>query len=105
MARTTSRTPSLSKTSASSARRTSPVSKHADSTASRLGREADAIPSYERAIELSPGEAEAYYAIGIAYYNRREYDRAVEWLERYLRVDPDAPNRSRVRDMIEVLER
>jgi tetratricopeptide (TPR) repeat protein len=70
----------------------------------RLGRFDDAIADYGRCIDLDPVHAEAFYAMGMAHYNKRDYDEAITWLKRYLEIDPRSEKRPRVLDLIDLLE-
>jgi len=69
----------------------------------RMQRFDGAIEEYEAVIRLDPGRVRAYYSIGIAYYNARDYGNAVRWLKRYLEVAPRADNRERVEELIHSL--
>ena len=62
-----------------------------------------AIEDYETVIRLDPGRVSAYYSIGIAYYNARDYGNAVRWLKRYLDVAPRADDREAVEQLIHSL--
>jgi tetratricopeptide (TPR) repeat protein len=62
-----------------------------------------AIEDYEAVIRLDPGRVRAYYAIGIAYYNARDYANAVRWLKRYLDLAPEAEDREKVEQLIHSL--
>lgn len=62
-----------------------------------------AIEDYEAVIRLDPGAVSAYYSIGIAYYNARDYGNAVRWLKRYLDVAPRADDREKVEELIHSL--
>jgi len=70
----------------------------------RLERHDEAIRDYEEALRLDPSQIEAYYSIGLAHYNKREYATAVTWLKRYLDSGPPADRRERVQGLIEFLE-
>ena len=74
-------------------------------TLQRLGRYDDAIREYETALKLSPSQTRAYYAIGIAHYNKQSYEAAARWLRRYLDAEPRAIDRDRVYEMIRILEK
>jgi tetratricopeptide (TPR) repeat protein len=70
----------------------------------RLGRLDGALEDYRRAIEVNPGLKKAYYAVGIAYYNKHDYPQASEWLKRYLGMVHDPEKRRRVRALIDVVD-
>jgi tetratricopeptide (TPR) repeat protein len=62
-----------------------------------------AIEDYEAVIRLDPGRVSAYYSIGIAHYNARDYGNAVRWLKRYLDLAPKADDREKVEQLIHSL--
>ncbi len=55
----------------------------------------DAAPTLERAVELLGDETriEVYYSLGLAYIYKKpkECDKAIPWLEKALKIDPDTP--------------
>lgn len=59
-----------------------------------------AIEDYEAVIRLDPGRVRAYYSIGIAHYNARDYANAARWLKRYLDLAPKAEDREKVEQLI-----
>jgi tetratricopeptide (TPR) repeat protein len=69
-----------------------------------LGRYDEAVSVYESVIRDAPSRTRVYYSLGIAHYNKRDYDEAVRWLRRYLDADPKAIDRDRVLEMIRVLD-
>lgn len=69
----------------------------------RLGKLMPAIEDYRAALRLDPSRTRAYYSIGIVYYDLRNYDEAVRWLERYLEASPKARDRERVESLIRSL--
>jgi tetratricopeptide (TPR) repeat protein len=62
-----------------------------------------AIEDYEAVIQLDPARVEAYYSIGIAHYNARDYADAVRWLKRYLALAPKSEDRSKIEQLIHSL--
>ena len=57
------------------------------------GRMADAAGAYQRAVELDPMNAEAYYQMGIAYFGTTTtIPDSIPAFERYLELAPDGPN-------------
>ncbi len=70
----------------------------------RLGRFEDGIRDYEEAIDLDPSLTEAYYAVGIAQYNRHDYAEARRWLKQYLALAPEADNAEQALRLIQILE-
>jgi len=67
-------------------------------------RYADAIDCYLHALRLFPGFGEAHYNLGVAFYQGyRAYGLARHHFERYLDLEPDAPDRDEVRRLIDAL--
>jgi superkiller protein 3 len=56
------------------------------------GKMAEARPHFERATELDPRMAEAYYHLGMAYANEGKMAEARKALEQYLTLAPNGPN-------------
>ncbi|MBN2695046.1 tetratricopeptide repeat protein, partial [bacterium] len=52
------------------------------------------------AIELDPTYSESYLMAGFAYKNLKQRERAVEYLNKYLKVAPNAPNSEGIRNLI-----
>jgi len=50
----------------------------------------DAIPNFERAIELGAQSEEYYYELGLSYVYLGECDKAIPWLEKALEINPDS---------------
>ena len=73
-------------------------------TLALLGRYDAAIREYETALRLAPSQTRAFYSVGIAYYNKQDYDASVRWLRRYLDAEPRAIDRDQIVAMIRVLE-
>ncbi len=48
-----------------------------------------AIKNYEQLIKLKPNYTEAYYNLGLAYFNNEDYDRAIESLDQAIKLRPD----------------
>jgi len=56
----------------------------------QVGGDADgAMTDFERALELQPDLTEAHLMLGIGYYDKMEYTRALEEYDNYLAVIPD----------------
>lgn len=51
------------------------------------------LPLYQHILELDPRNADAYYNLGIAYYNQEDYDNAIRFFERALRLNDHADAR------------
>jgi tetratricopeptide (TPR) repeat protein len=60
------------------------------------GKNAEAIPFYQHAIDLDPGFALAYARIGAVYYNIHEFARAKEYLSRAFEMRPRVSERERL---------
>jgi protein O-mannosyl-transferase len=56
----------------------------------RAGRVAEAVPAYEQAIRLAPGDAEFWGNLGVARQKQGELEGAAEAYERSLRLEPTA---------------
>lgn len=56
----------------------------------QLGKHADAVASFDRAIALNPGHAEAYNNRGIALCNLSRFDDGIASFDRALAIKPDA---------------
>ncbi len=50
-------------------------------------RDAEAMPCYERAVELMPGQLDPLLAAGIVANRLGKYEPAIDWFQRALRVD------------------
>jgi len=50
-----------------------------------------AIAEFRKAVEQEPQYADALHALAMCHYHLGDYDRAVEWGERYRDADPDSP--------------
>jgi superkiller protein 3 len=60
-----------------------------------LGRFDEALARYQRAIEVDPGYAQAYYSIGAHYWSvLAQLDEAVPWYAKGISLDPGDPRRS-----------
>ncbi len=54
----------------------------------QLGRPAEAIPIYQRALQLNPQEVEAQNNLGNAYLELQQYQNAKRWYQRALEIKP-----------------
>jgi len=68
-----------------------------------LGRFDDALEEYQTAFDAKPLPG-FLYNIGQCYRNLGDYDQAIFSFKKYLKLDPDAPNREAVERLIEELE-
>jgi tetratricopeptide (TPR) repeat protein len=68
-----------------------------------LGRFDDALEEYQTAFDAKPLPG-FLYNIGQCYRNLGDYDQAIFSFKKYLKLEPDAPNREAVERLIEDLE-
>ena len=61
---------------------------------------AAAARDMDKAIELDPRRAEAYYYAGIAYNQIKKPDKMVERFQEFLKLAPDAPEAAKVRALL-----
>ena len=54
----------------------------------RLGRDRDALKSFDKAIAVNPNYAKAYYNRALCYALQRENDLALENLQQAVRLEP-----------------
>ncbi|MBP1732456.1 MAG: serine/threonine protein kinase with repeat [Deltaproteobacteria bacterium] len=59
---------------------------------SYLGRTAEAIPEYEKAIQLDPAVGRTWNELGYCYVFEGQYDKGMQALERSAELDPGEPN-------------
>jgi tetratricopeptide (TPR) repeat protein len=64
------------------------------------GRNQDAEQELSKLVQVAPGYAPAYRELGQLYEITRDYARAAEAFENYLRLAPDAPDRAVILDRI-----
>ncbi len=69
----------------------------------RLARQA--AERYERAAALDPSLADPYRQLGFLHYDRRDAPRAKAAFERYLELNPDAPDAQRIKEYLVELSR
>jgi serine/threonine protein kinase/tetratricopeptide (TPR) repeat protein len=55
------------------------------------GRFDEAIASAKRGVELAPADFFPSYVLGVMYFYRRQFDRAIEWLRKATEIDPGSP--------------
>lgn len=68
-----------------------------------LGRFDEALEAYQQAYDAEP-IPDFLFNIGQCYRNLGEYDAAIFSYRKFLKLDPDAPNREQVEQLIEDLE-
>jgi serine/threonine protein kinase len=59
-----------------------------------------AIKSFQRAIKISPGFAEAYKALGMCFMVKGDFDRAKKYYQKYLEKAPTAEDREEIQELI-----
>jgi tetratricopeptide (TPR) repeat protein len=80
-------------------------SRQADALAA-AGDDAGALQEYSRAINLDPGQAQAYLGRGYVYEKTGNYEKALEDYSAYLRLQPQNPQGYLIRGMLlEILGR
>ncbi len=65
----------------------------------------DAAPALKQAVDKDPQRAYAHYYLGMAYYNLNQKAMAIQYLENFLRLAPEAPEAPQVRDLLQRLKR
>jgi len=60
----------------------------------------EAIGYYEMALRIKKDWSKPVFKLGLAHLNRGDYDKALEYLARFIEMDPDNPNVPQARDMI-----
>jgi len=58
----------------------------------RIGYAGDALKQFERALELDPTNGGIMHAIGITYFNLKEYEKAKDLLQKAFAADPSNEN-------------
>lgn len=65
-----------------------------------LDRTAEAMELYLRAVDLDPETVDALENLGVIHYDRAEYDRALEWFRKVVRIQPGRAKSLRYIDRI-----
>lgn len=65
----------------------------------------DAVPALRRAVEKDPQRPYTHYYLGMSYYNLNQKATAIQYLENFLRLAPEAPEAAQVRDLLRRLKR
>ncbi|MBX9725314.1 MAG: matrixin family metalloprotease [Candidatus Obscuribacterales bacterium] len=68
-----------------------------------IGQSENAIVESKKALQFSPSDKNALYAIGIAYQDLGKFDESISWLQRYIRVETDQSRRSSAEDLLKDL--
>ncbi|MCS7311742.1 MAG: tetratricopeptide repeat protein [Acidobacteria bacterium] len=64
-----------------------------------------AAPALQEAVDKDPQRPYAHYYLGMTYYNLNQKATAIQYLENFLRLAPEAPEASQVRDLLQRLKR
>jgi len=64
----------------------------------------EAIGYYEMALRIKKGWSKPVFKLGLAHLNRGDYDKALEYLARFIEMDPDNPSVPQARDMITAIK-
>lgn len=65
----------------------------------------EALAEFRRAIELNPAMSSAHYQAALACVGKKDFAGAVEHFERFLALEPNAPETAQVKTMIEELRK
>jgi tetratricopeptide (TPR) repeat protein len=60
----------------------------------------NAINYFKKSIEINPQNAYAHYYLGMAYYNKKQKDLAIQHLNIFLQLAPDAPEAPQVKNLL-----
>ena len=69
----------------------------------RKGDEQAAIPEFQKAIELAPGEASFHVSLGISLEAAGRVDEAVAEFKRYLEMEPSADDAAQLKEHVDAL--
>jgi tetratricopeptide (TPR) repeat protein len=64
----------------------------------------EAIAEFQEAIRLDPEFGRAYWGLGYSYLAKGELGKAIEALEKYLQMEPDASDRAEVETLIQQMQ-
>jgi len=56
---------------------------------SKIGRFDEAITAFKTSIRLNKGFKDEYLALGLTYFDKKDYEKAATWLDRYLYITDD----------------
>jgi len=68
------------------------------------GKTDDSIKYYNLAIKIKPDWPKSYKQIGYAYLNKGDMKKAIEMFKKFLKLDPDSPEASGIKEVIKSLE-
>lgn len=64
-----------------------------------------AIGYYEQALRIKKDWPKPLYKLGLAHLNKGNYDQALQYLNRFIEVDPENPQAAQARSMIETIKK
>ncbi|MDH4219712.1 MAG: tetratricopeptide repeat protein [Candidatus Aminicenantes bacterium] len=65
----------------------------------------EAIKYYELAIQIKQDWSKPYLRLGYAYINKGDFDKALEYLNKFIEMDPENPEVPQTKNMIDTIER
>jgi len=63
------------------------------------------VTSLEKAININPRFASAFYQLGLVFIKKGELAKAIEHLEKFLELEPEAKEAAQVKIIIEELKK
>jgi len=72
---------------------------------SKLGKSQEAFDNFEQAVRIDPKHASACYQAALAAIRLSDFPAAIKYFEIFLELEPDAPEASQVKSMIEELKK
>jgi tetratricopeptide (TPR) repeat protein len=68
------------------------------------GKIDEAIPYFELATQVKPDWGDPYLKLGLSYLNKQDYEKAKEYLKKYLELAPQAANAEEIKTLLESLK-
>jgi tetratricopeptide (TPR) repeat protein len=69
-----------------------------------FGYDEDAIRMYQFSLEFYGEDPAIYYELALCYYNLQEFDKALEYIEKSLLLDPEFEDSHKLKGLIEVIQ-
>jgi tetratricopeptide (TPR) repeat protein len=69
-----------------------------------FGYDEDAIRMYQSSLEFYGEDPALYYELALCYYNLQGFEKALEYIEKSLSLDPDFVDSQKLRGLIEVIQ-
>jgi tetratricopeptide (TPR) repeat protein len=69
-----------------------------------LGYDSDALKFFQSSLEFYGEDAAIYYEIALCYYNLQEYEKAMEYIEKSLALDPNFEESMNLKSLIEEIQ-